>query len=134
MSTSKPAGRRNTVKRGTRSRAQERRAHRRFPLHYPASLRISGASSSRELQSISQDISVQGILLATDSRLPQPCRVSFTITVQEEYIVRPIELAGEGEVVRVEPHRRGTGFSIAVKCSRPIFELTGPSGTHRQEN
>lgn len=134
MPTSKPVRKSKTIKRRTRSRPQERRAHRRFALHYPVSLRIGGESSSHELQSVSQDISIQGILLETDSPVPQRCQVSFRITVQEEYIVRPIELAGEGEVVRVEPHRWGRGFSIAVKCSKPIFELTGPSGTHRQKN
>jgi hypothetical protein len=63
------------------------------------------------------------VLLETDSSIPQHCDVSFIITVRQHHIVGPIQLVGEGEVVRVEPHLSGAGFAIAVKCKRPISQL-----------
>ena len=63
------------------------------------------------------------VLLETDAPLPQHCDVSFVVTVQEHRVVGPIQIVGEGEVVRVEPHRSGSGFAIAVRCTRPISKL-----------
>ena len=62
------------------------------------------------------------VLLETDAPLPQHCDVSFVVTVQEHRVVGPIQIVGE-EVVRVEPHRSGSGFAIAVRCTRPISKL-----------
>ena len=38
-------------------------------------------------------------------------------------MIRPIQVVGEGEVVRVEPHGPGARFVIAVKCKRPISQM-----------
>ena len=35
-------------------------------------------------------------------------------------VTRPIQVMGEGDVVRVEPHGPGAGFAIAIKCKREI--------------
>ena len=40
-------------------------------------------------------------------------------------IIRPIELAGEGEVVRVEAGGLEAGFGIAVKSTTPITPFEG---------
>ncbi len=45
------------------------------------------------------------------------------MTVKEHHSVGPIQLVGEGEVVRVERHLSGAGFAIAVRCKRPISQL-----------
>jgi hypothetical protein len=58
------------------------------------------------------------------------CSVTFTMTVRGGPVVRPVELVGEGKVVRVEPQGFGPGFAIAVECSRPITNMAdymGPS-------
>lgn len=107
---------------GMGSHPPERR-YRRFSLRYPVKISLGLGNSVSELPAISSNISLGGVLLEVDSAIPQNCRVSFVMTVQEHHIIGPTQIAGEGEVVRVEPHRSGAGFVIAVKCTRPISEL-----------
>jgi hypothetical protein len=102
---------------------RELRKYRRFPLHYPVSVKFGRKRSCSELQTVSQNMSVRGILVQSDSPIPAKAEVRFVITVRENYITRPIQLAGEGAVVRVEPNRSGAGFLIAVKCKRSISEV-----------
>jgi len=109
---------------GGRSRPQKRK-YRRFSLHYPVNLKFGLGASVSELHALSNNISLGGVLLQADSAIPQHCDVSFVVTVRGHPIVGPIQIVGEGEVVRVEPHSSGTGFAIAVKCKRPISELQG---------
>jgi len=99
------------------------RKHRRFSLRYPVQVMFDVAGSVSELQAISNNVSLGGILLETVTPIPQHCDVSFTIAVPEHRIVGALQLAGEGEVVRVESHQSGTGFAIAVKCRRPLSKL-----------
>ena len=127
MSPSTPLNRRKKKIMGkpqttTRTLSRERRKFRRFPLHYSVRLKFRHQGSSRELQTVSQDISVRGILVKADSPIPLRADVGFVVTVQEDYIVRPIRLVGEGVVVRVEPDRGGEGFAIALECRRSIYE------------
>ena len=107
---------------GTGSHPRERR-YRRFSLRYPVKVRLGSGNSVSELPAISSNISLGGVLLEADSPIPQNCSVSFVMTVQEHHIIGSTQIAGDGEVVRVEPHRSGAGFVIAVKCTRPISEL-----------
>ena len=102
--------------------APERR-YRRFSVRYPVSVKFSLGNSSFELRAISNNISVGGVLLEADARIPQHCDVRFILTVRGHHVIGPTQIVGEGEVVRIEPHRSGTGFAIAVKCKRPISEL-----------
>jgi c-di-GMP-binding flagellar brake protein YcgR len=107
---------------GGGSRPQKRQ-YRRFSLHYPVDVKFDLGTSVTELRTFSSNISLGGVLLQSDSAIPQHCDVSFVVTVRRHQIVGPIQIIGEGEVVRVEPHSSGTGFTIAVKCKRPISEL-----------
>ena len=109
---------------GGGSRPQKRQ-YRRFSLHYPVNVKFDLGTSVTELRAFSNNISLGGVLLQSDSAIPQHCDVSFVVTVRGHQIVGPIQIAGEGEVVRVEPHSSGTGFAIAVKCKHPISELQG---------
>jgi len=102
---------------------QERRCQRRFPLHYPVSLKVCRGDSNCELQTVSQNMGVQGILVQADRPVPQDCEASFVITVQEKHIVRLLRLVGDGRVVRVEPNRSGVGFLIALQCSQPMSDM-----------
>ncbi len=43
--------------------------------------------------------------------------------LQGSQFVRPIELSGEGDVVRVEPSAPDAGFGIAVKCTSSIRQI-----------
>ena len=107
---------------GARSHPQERQ-YRRFSMRYPVKLEFDLGSSVSELQAMSNNVSMGGVLLEADSAIPQHCHVSFVMTVQGHHIIGPTQILGQGEVVRVEPHRSGAGFVIAVKCKRPISEL-----------
>ena len=107
---------------GPRSDPQERR-YRRFNIRYPVSLRVGLGDSVSEFRAVSNNISIGGVLLESDLSIPQHCDVTFTIQVQGHDIIGPTQIVGEGEVVRVEPHRSGAGFAIAVRCKHPISEL-----------
>jgi hypothetical protein len=49
--------------------------------------------------------------------------VTFTIHIYRERAFRPIHLAGEGEVVRVEKSATDAMFLIAVQSEHPITQL-----------
>ena len=101
---------------------QERR-YRRFSLRYPVNVKFDLGESVSELRAISRNISLGGVLLEADSAIPQHCDVSFIMTVNGHHIIGSTQIAGKGEVVRVEQHPSGAGFAIAVKCKGPISEL-----------
>ena len=109
---------------GPRSHTRERR-YRRFNLRYPVKVKLDLGNSGSELRAISNNISLGGILLEANAAIPHHSNVSFIVTVRGHDIIGPTQIAGEGEVVRVEPHCSGAGFAIAVKCNRPISELRG---------
>lgn len=102
-----------------------RRRHRRFSLRYAVHVKFGLANSVYELEAVSNNFSLGGVLLEADSPIPQYCDVSFTMTVKGHPIVGSTQVAGEGKVLRVEPHPSGAGFAIAVKCKRPISQLAG---------
>jgi len=99
------------------------RKYRRFSLCYPVHVKFHFGDSVCELQAVSKNVSIGGFLLETASPIPQRCPVSFIMTLHGGPVIRPIQVAGEGEVVRVEPHGPGARFAIAVKCKRPISQM-----------
>ena len=101
----------------------QRRKYRRFSLRYPVHVLFRSGDSVSELRAVNNNVSLGGVLLETATLIPEHCQVSFTLTVQKDHIVGPVQLTGEGEVVRVEPHTSGSGFAIAVKCQRPLAKL-----------
>lgn len=104
----------------------QERKHRRFTLQYPVRLKIHSAGSMVELDAVSRNISVGGLLVETSSMIPQHTSVSFTMTVRDAQVVRPIQFAGEGEVVRVDAMAAERVFAVAVKCKRPIIRTDEP--------
>lgn len=103
--------------------SQPKRRHPRFSIRYPVQVKFPPDSALSGLHAVSNNVSMGGMLLEADLPIPQHCDVSFILTVREHHVVGPIQLVGEGEVVRVEPHRSGAGFAIAVRCKRPISRL-----------
>lgn len=99
------------------------RKYRRFALCYPVQVRFPLGNSVSELHTLSKNLSVGGLLLQADEPIPRHSPVSFTITVNARKAVRPIQLVGEGKVVRVEQQVSGPGFAIAVECNRPLAEM-----------
>jgi len=102
---------------------QPKRKHRRCSVRYPVQVKSLPGDALPGIHAVSNNISIGGVLLETDAPLPQHCDVSFVVTVPEHRVVGPIQIVGEGEVVRVEPHTSGSGFAIAVRCTRPISKL-----------
>src|SRR5919108_3711825 len=96
------------------------RKHRRFPVNYPVHVKCHFEDSVSELQAVTKNVSVGGLLLETASPIPKHCPLSFVMTLHGGSITRPIQVLGEGEVVRVESHGPGAGFAIAVKCKHQI--------------
>jgi hypothetical protein len=106
----------------TRSAARQKRKYRRFNLRYPAHVKVSSELVS-EVDTVSRNVSVGGLLLEAPLPIPEFSSVSFVLILRSRQFDLPIELAGEGEVVRVEPIGPEAGFGIAVKCTSPINQL-----------
>jgi hypothetical protein len=102
--------------------AQERK-YRRFNLRYPVHVKFQSGNLLSELDAVSRNVSLGGMLLETASRVPEQASVSFVMTVKGGRIVRPIELAGEGQVVRVETSGTPAGYAIAVQCRNPMTQI-----------
>ena len=110
----------------------QERKYRRFNLKYPVHVKFQSGNMTSELDGMSRNVSLGGLLLETTSPIPPHSPVSFVLTLRGGTIVRPVEVAGEGEVVRVQPHGLGTGFDIAVECKKPIAQIERyfPAATH----
>ena len=96
------------------------RRHRRFLANYPVQVKAHRDNAVSELQAVTKNVSVGGLLIETASPIPQHCPVDFTMTLQGGPLPHPIQVVGKGEVVRVEPHGARAGFAIAIKCKREI--------------
>jgi hypothetical protein len=101
---------------------RERRQHSRYSLHCPVSLTFSVRNSVSELQAMSKNVSLGGLLLEAASTIPRNCPVEFTMIVQGNGLTRTIHLAGDGKVVRTGPSSNHQ-FEIAVECTHPITEI-----------
>jgi PilZ domain len=108
---------------GTMLNSANERKHRRYSLKYPVHLKFGSASEMEELQAVSVNVSVGGMLLKTASIIPEHTSVSFLMTLDGGRILRPIQLVGGGHVVRVETSETAPGFHIAVQCNEPIAEI-----------
>jgi hypothetical protein len=106
----------------TRSTAQQKRKYRRFNLRYPAHVKVSSELVS-DVDTVSRNVSVGGLFLEAPLPIPEFSSVSFVLILRGRQFDLPIELAGEGEVVRVEPIGPEAGFGIAVKCTSPMNQL-----------
>jgi hypothetical protein len=98
------------------------RRYRRFDLQYPVHLSFPSCGTVRELDAISRNVSIGGLLLRANDSLLLHTQVSLSIEVQGPRLRRPVRLVGEGEIVRVE-RLESAGFAIAIECKRPIAEI-----------
>jgi len=109
----------------TCSSARQERKYRRFKLTYPVHVKFRSGELVSEVDAVSRNVSVGGLLIEAPLLIPQYSSVSFVLILRGPPIIRPIELAGEGEVLRVEPSEPEAGFRIAVKYTSPITQLEG---------
>ena len=99
------------------------RKYRRFNLEFPVHMKVRSNSLPTEIEAVSKNVSVGGLLVRSVRMIPQNTAVSFILSVHGEKAVRPIHLMGEGEIVRVESEEGGATFVIAVKCKAPVTQL-----------
>ena len=115
------------------STARQERKYRRLKLRYPVHVEFHSSEPVSQVDTISGNVSAGGLLLKAPLLIPQGSSVSFVMILRGSQFVRPIELAGEGEVVRVEPGGPEAGFGIAVKCTTPIRQIEHYSGCSSSE-
>ena len=106
---------------------RQERKYPRFKLRYPVHGKFYSGNAVSEFDAVSRNVSIGGLLLETTSELPRHNPVSFTMTIQGARIIHLIRLAGEGEVVRVEPAGSGAWFGIALACEHPIAQIENSS-------
>jgi len=100
---------------------RQERKYRRFHLECPVCVRFQAANSPTEVETISKNVSIGGLLVRSAAMIPAHTPVTFIINVQGEQSVHPIYLAGEGKIVRVNDN--GAGFMMAVECKTPMIQL-----------
>lgn len=100
------------------------RKHRRFDLQFPVFLRFPTGEVACELEGISKNVSLGGMLVKTGDEIPIRTKVVLRMEVVSPRSRRPVRLAGEGEVVRVEALEGGAAYGIAVKCDS-LSEMGG---------
>lgn len=100
-----------------------KRKHRRFDLRLPVHLSFPVGGSVRQVETISRNVSVGGMLVEAGDAIPLHSQVSLTMDVRISGSRRRVRLTSEGEVIRVEPGGSDGGFAIAIECKRPIKEI-----------
>ena len=99
------------------------RKYRRFNLEFPVLIKIQSGSHVTEVEAVSKNVSVGGLLVRSTLMIPQNTSVSFILSVHGEQAVRPIHLMGEGDIVRAESEEPDATFALAVKCKAPVAQL-----------
>ena len=99
------------------------RNYRRFRLEFPVRLRFEIGSKPTEVEAVSTNLSLGGLLVRSALPVPQHTLVSFVLSVHGSQSLRPIHLVGEGEIVRLESGETEGTFVIAVKCNAPVTQL-----------
>ena len=102
---------------------QRERRYRRFDLQLPARLNFSYRGMVHELETVSWNVSIAGVLLRSKDSLPLQTQVSLTMDAQSPRSFRSIRLVSDGEVVRVERLDSDAGYAIAIRCNHPISEM-----------
>jgi len=105
-----------------RSPSPQERRYRRFQLRYPVHLLFRSGDLISEVDGVSRDVSVGGLLVECPVLIPQHSAVDFIIRLRGRTL-RPVELMGEGKVVRVEPSGTQAEFAVAVECKKPITPI-----------
>jgi hypothetical protein len=106
---------------GNRSPFPKQRKYRRYNLECPVLVQFADGKSVSELNAVSKNVSLGGMLLSAEVPIPQNCPVLLTMTIEGSAMARPLQVRIEGRVVRVITHE--PGFDIAVECNRPISRI-----------
>jgi hypothetical protein len=99
------------------------RTYRRFRLEFPVRLKYRNGPSTTEIDTVSKDLSLGGLLVRSALPVPEHTLVSFVLSVHGSQSLRPVYLIGDGEVVRVETTAVDVPFALAIRCNAPVTEL-----------
>lgn len=99
------------------------RNYRRFDLKFAVRLKFQTGPDTAEIDGISKNVSLGGLLVRSACSIPPQTHVTFVLTVHGQHGLRPVRLVGEGEVVRTEPEQVEEGFAFAVRCNSPVSDL-----------
>jgi hypothetical protein len=75
-----------------------------------------------EVDAVSRNVSIGGLLLDCPMQIPRETAVNFIISLRARTL-RPVELVGEGKVVRVERGAAQAEFAVALECKNPITQI-----------
>ena len=99
------------------------RKHRRYSIQYPVQVSFDSGHVLSRVDTTSVNVSIAGMLLESDTAIPQGTSVMFLMRLRGGQILRPIHLSGKGKVVRVENIKDSQRFSIAVECKNQMAEI-----------
>jgi hypothetical protein len=111
------------IERPQRSLVRHGRNYRRFTLEFPVRLKFETESKVSEIEAVSKNLSVGGLLVRSALPVPHDTYVTFVLSVHGSQSVRQIHLAGEGQVVRLESSESDGTFMMAVRCNEPVTQL-----------
>jgi hypothetical protein len=107
----------------------KQRRHSRFDLKFPVALSFPFQGKVRELHAVSENVSIRGLLLKTDARVPPGTAVNLTMELKGPWFQHPVRLVAKGVVVRIEALRNEDGHAIAIECQRPLVEKKTAKGS-----
>jgi hypothetical protein len=113
----------NSLNGAVHSCERQERKYRRYNLKCPVLMTFQSGGSTAAVEGVSKNVSIGGLLVRSSSMIPQYAPVTFTIHVVGEQTGRPIQLGGEGHVVRVESRAADGTYWIAVQCRTAIIHL-----------
>lgn len=99
---------------------RNKRRHARFSLRYRVHLKFHSEGRDAELDGITINLGIGGLLLESPSPILEHCNVDFTIIAEGGQVIWPLAFAGKGKIVRMEPDPPGSGYVVALKCVHPI--------------
>jgi len=104
-----------------RNYPRQGRTYRRFDLQFPVRIRFQSGGAQQEVEGISKNISVGGLLVRSTVPIQRHTSVSFIISLHGSEAVRPVHVMGEGEVVRLGEQEGA--YLMAVRCDEPVVHL-----------
>jgi hypothetical protein len=108
------------------SRNWQKRKCLRFTMEYPVRIKFqTDQSAITEIETFSKNANIRGLLVRSPAAIPLNTPVTFVMTVHGEQSARPIQLAGEGKIVRVGDDIPGATFLLALHCRKPLIQLEG---------
>lgn len=99
------------------------RNYRRYELEFPVRLRLKLGAGGSEIETVSKNVSIGGLLVRSAQPLPENTSVTFILSVHGKQSLRPVHLLGEGRIVRVEAGDVEGTFAIAVQCDALVTQL-----------